>query len=71
MRGGFICFCLVLAGLLAGCTPAQPAGTPQVIAHPDGPLYAGDQVSFEVLGPASQGKQDGSIQVAFQGGELA
>ncbi len=23
-----------------------------VIAHPDGPLYAGDQISFEVLGPA-------------------
>jgi hypothetical protein len=70
MRRIFVCFCLVLACLLSGCAPAQPAGRPQVIAHPDGPLYIGDQVGFEVLGPVSQGKQAGSVQVAFQGREL-
>ena len=70
MRLGLFSFCLIIACLLAGCSPAQPAGRLQVIAHPDGPLYAGDQVSFEVLAPAAPGDQSGSVQVAFQGQEL-
>jgi hypothetical protein len=70
MRRTFVCFCLVITLLLAGCSPAQPAGRLQVIAHPDGPLYVGDQVSFEVLAPAASGEQSGSIQVTFQGQDL-
>ena len=70
MRRTLVCFCLVLACLLAGCSPAQPAGRLPVIAHPDGPLYVGDQVSFEVLAPAAPGNQAGSIQVSFQGSQL-
>ena len=70
MRRALVCFCLVIACLLGGCSPAQPAGLLQVIAHPDGPLYIGDQVSFEVLAPAAPGSQGGSVQVAFQGQEL-
>jgi len=70
MRRTLISFCLVIACLLAGCSHSQPAGRLQVFAHPDGPLYAGDQVSFEVLAPATLGNQDGSVQVAFQGQEL-
>ena len=70
MRLGLFSFCLIIACLLAGCSPAQPAGRLQVIAHPDGPLYAGDQISFEVLAPAAPGDQSGSVQVAFQGQEL-
>ena len=70
MQCRLVCFCLFIALLLAGCSPAQPAGQLQVIAHPDGPLYVGDQVSFEILGPAAPGEQGGSIQVTFQGQEL-
>jgi len=70
MRRALICFCLVFVCLLAGCSLAQPVGRLQVIAHPDGPLYVGDQVSFEVLAPATPGKQDGSVQVTFQGRAL-
>jgi len=70
MRRLLVCVCLGIACLLIGCSPAQPAGQLQVIAHPDGPLYVGDQVSFEVLAPVPPGKQDGSVQVAFQGHTL-
>ena len=70
MRRPLVSFCLIIACLLVGCSPAQPAGRLQVIAHPDGPLYVGDQVSFEVLAPAAPGDQSGSVQVAFQGQEL-
>jgi hypothetical protein len=70
MRRAFVCFCLVIVCLLGGCSPVQPASHPQVIAHPDGPLYVGDQISFEVLAPAVLANQDGSIQVSFHGQEL-
>ena len=56
MRRSLVSFCLVLACLLASCSSSQPAGRLQVIAHPDGPLYVGDQVSFEVLAPACPGE---------------
>jgi hypothetical protein len=70
MRRFMVYFWLVSAILLAGCTPARPAGQLQVIAHPDGPLYVGDQVSFEVLAPAASANQDASLQVTFQGSQL-
>jgi hypothetical protein len=35
--------------LLAACTPDRQPAHPTVITHPDGPLYVGDQVSFEVI----------------------
>lgn len=70
MRRLLVCFCLIIACLPAGCSFFQPAGRLQVIAHPDGPLFVGDQVSFEVLAPASAGDQNGSVQVAFQGHQL-
>src|SRR5664280_255113 len=70
MQCRLVCFCLFIALLLEGCSPAQPAGQLQVIAHPDGPLFVGDQVSFEILGPIAPGEQGGSIQVTFQGQEL-
>jgi hypothetical protein len=70
MRRLLVCFCLIIACLPAGCSPVQPAGRLQVIAHPNGPLFVGDQVSFEVLAPAAPGDQDGSVQVTFQGQQL-
>jgi hypothetical protein len=53
--------------LLFACSPTQPAGQITVISHPDGQLYVGDQVSFEVLAPATIGDNTGSIQVSFNG----
>ena len=41
-----------------------------VIPHPDGPLFVGDQVSFEVLAPAAAGGNTDSIQVTFGGRDL-
>jgi len=70
MRRALVCFCLILVCQLAGCSHAQPVSRPQVIVHPDGPLYVGDQVSFEVLGGSSGGNQAGTVQVAFGGRQL-
>ncbi len=70
MRRCLVSFGLVLACLLASCSPAKPVGGLHVITHPDGPLFVGDQVSFEVLAPASSQTQDGSVQVTFQGSNL-
>ena len=70
MWRAFVCICLVITCLLGGCATARPVEGLQVIAHPDGPLYVGDQVSFEVLAPAHPETQDDSIQVGFQGKPL-
>ncbi len=42
----------------------------EVIAHPDGSLYVGDQISFEVVNPAPANEQGGSVKVSFQGSDL-
>jgi hypothetical protein len=56
--------------LLSSCAPVRPAEQITVITHPDGPLYVGDQVSFEVLAPAATSDKTGSIEVIFNGQEL-
>jgi hypothetical protein len=56
--------------LLPSCTPAQPVEQVTVIAHPDGPLYVGDQVSFEVLLPATTSGEVSNMVVSFNGQEL-
>jgi hypothetical protein len=62
---------LLLAFLLLGsCAPIQPAEQVTVITHPDGPLYVGDQISFEVLAPATTGGKSDGIEVTFDGQEL-
>ncbi|HEX7540818.1 MAG TPA: hypothetical protein VF352_01690 [Anaerolineales bacterium] len=62
---------LLLAFLLfPSCAPFRPAETITVIPHPDGPLYVGDQVSFEVLAPNAAGDKNASIEVMFDGQEL-
>ena len=70
MRRCLVSLCLILTCLLAACSLAQPAGRLQVITHPDGPLYVGDQVSFEVLTPAGTKDPGGSVSVSFQGQDL-
>ena len=69
MRRVFVALCLVLTCLLAACSGMVPA-RPQVITHPDGPLYVGDQVSFEVLAPAGEKDPSGSVSVIFNGRSL-
>lgn len=56
--------------ILASCTPARPSGGFSVQARPDGPLYVGDQVSFEVLAPTWREALNGSIAVSFDGQAL-
>ena len=71
---------LIIVSLLlifAACTPLPPipAGTPapsatpsstfSVQTHPDGPLYVGDRVSFEVLSPSSFKPESKSIRISL------
>ena len=56
--------------LLVSCTPSQPVQQITVISHPDGPLYVGDQVSFEVLVPSSPGQTSSSVTVSYAGRQL-
>ncbi len=56
--------------LLPSCVPILPTEKIIFIPHPDGPLYVGDQVSFEVLIPAAKGDETGSIEVRFDGQEI-
>jgi hypothetical protein len=61
---------LLVFFLLLSCISVQPAEDPIVIPHPDGPLYAGDQVSFEILLPAATSDKTDSVVVTFNGQEL-
>jgi hypothetical protein len=65
-------FPLILFGfvLITSSTSVQPTRQVKVISHPDGPLYVGDQVSFEVLSPNVTGETTGSITVMFGDTEL-
>jgi hypothetical protein len=56
--------------LLVSCTPVRPTEQLTVISHPDGPLYIGDQVSFEVLSPAVTSADNNNVKVSFEGKEL-
>ncbi|MBI4732539.1 MAG: hypothetical protein HY781_10550 [Chloroflexi bacterium] len=49
--------------LVAACTPAALESGYDVIIHPDGPLYVGDRVSFEVFAP--QGESGEVVEVNF------
>jgi hypothetical protein len=55
---------------LVFCTNTQSVSQITVISHPDGPLYIGDQVSFEVLVPSSTGESNSSVEVSFAGQQL-
>jgi len=59
---------LVLVILLGGCA-GDPSQLPYlVIPHPDGHLFVGDLVSFEILAPEEQLNQ--SVTVSFEDQEL-
>ncbi len=56
--------------LLVSCSPHRPVSQLTVVSHPDGPLFVGDKVSFEVLVPSSSGGTNTSVEVAFAGQKL-
>lgn len=59
---------LLVLLLLAGCSPASTELPYQAITHPDGPLYVGDRVSFEILGPEEYSGE--TVIVSYNGQEL-
>ena len=61
---------LLIIILLTSCSPIQTAEPITVLSHPDGPLYVGDQVSFEVLSPAASTDTTGSVEVTINGQKL-
>jgi len=61
---------IIIFLLLTACLPVQPGGQFTILAHPDGPLYVGDQVSFEVLSPITKIGRTGSVSVTFEGQEI-
>jgi len=62
---------LLIACLLAACVaPITPPEKFSVITHPDGPLYASDQVSFEVLPPSGFESEGHEVQVSLDDREL-
>lgn len=62
---------LLITCLLASCVvPVTPVEKFSVITHPDGPLYVGDQVSFEVLTPTGFKSEGHEAQVSLDDREL-
>lgn len=61
---------LLIILLVTSCAPAQPGPYIDVITHPDGPLFVGDHVSFEVLTPTSSKTQYSTVEVKFNGETL-
>jgi hypothetical protein len=55
---------------LESCSAAHPVSQITVISHPDGPLYVGDQVSFEVLVPSNSDQNTSSVEVSYAGQQL-
>lgn len=55
--------------VLVSCAPANPGPAYSVVTHPDGPLYVGDQVSFEVFAPAGQSNGE-TVTVSLAGQAL-
>ena len=64
---------LLVTILLVGCAlPAVPGGAARftVILHPDGPLYVGDRVSFEIVAPAGFDSAGQRVTVSLSGQAL-
>ena len=70
MRRSKLTFFLLVFFFVTSCSPIQPAEKMDVLTHPDGPLYVGDQVSFEVLTPSTTKMQDSTVEVKFNGKAL-
>jgi hypothetical protein len=57
---------LLILILLAACASAQTETGYTVLTHPDGPLYAGDRVSFEIL-PGANATDGLSVEISADG----
>jgi hypothetical protein len=68
-RSRFTLFLLAFF-LVTSCSPVQSAEKLDILTHPDGPLYVGDHVSFEVLAPSTTKTQDETVEVKFNGQAL-
>ncbi len=55
--------------LLASCAPASAESEYRVVTHPDGPLYVGDIVSFEVFAPPDAAAAE-TVEVSYEGQTL-
>jgi hypothetical protein len=55
----------LLTLLVVSCGPKQPPPPDYVIIHPEGKLYLGDQVSFQVLPPEGIDSRDQQVQIAL------
>jgi hypothetical protein len=62
---------LLITLLLAVCgsNPQASEQGYEVVTHPDGPLYVGDRVSFEVFAPAGESTGE-TVQASFDGQSL-
>jgi len=67
MHRSRLTFFLLVFFLVTSCSPSHPAEKMDVLTHPDGSLYVGDQVSFEVLTPSTTKTQDDTVEVKFNG----
>lgn len=70
MRKILLAFLLIFTAcnFLAPVRPVEPqasASTFKVIAHPDGPLYVGDKVSFEVLNMADADTSSQAVRISL------
>lgn len=63
MRRPLLVSLLVLLLLAGACAPQEP--TWRVITHPDGPLFVGDWVSFEVLPPDEEAYRHQMVTLSF------
>ncbi len=70
LRWLLIAVILLPCVFMIGCSIGGAASPFEVITHPDGLLYVGDQVSFEVLAPAAYDGATHHIEVLFQGKTL-
>jgi hypothetical protein len=70
LRCALVTILLIACVVPSGLGLSLPAIHFGVVAHPDGPLYVGDQVSFEVLAPAQFETAGQHVTVSFNGREL-
>jgi hypothetical protein len=70
LRWIFLPVIVLTCGFLSGSSFGETTGQFSVIIHPDGPLYVGDQVSFEVLAPPATRSEGHQVQVSLAGKAL-
>ena len=70
MRHSKVILLLLIFFLVNSCSRVIATETMDVITHPDGPIYSGEKVSFEVLSPTTTKAPGGTVEVRFAGQNL-